>query len=81
MTITTMLGQSALLTGLGMGVVFTFLIIMILCMELTHKVIHAMGLDKEEPAKKAGPAKPAANQNQAAVVAAIAAAVHDKQLN
>ena len=80
MTITTMLGQSALLTGLGMGVVFLFLIIMIVCMNITHKAIHALGLDKEEPAK-AGPAKPAGNQNQTAVVAAIAAAVHDKQMN
>ena len=48
MTITQMLGQSLILTGLGMGVVFSFLIIMICCMSLSSKVIKALKLDKEE---------------------------------
>ncbi|MBO5235906.1 MAG: OadG family protein, partial [Spirochaetaceae bacterium] len=42
MTIVDMLQQSIYLTLLGMGVVFSFLIIMIVCMVLTHKVLHAL---------------------------------------
>ena len=77
MTITQMLGQSLILTGLGMGVVFSFLIIMICCMSLSCKVIKALKLDKEDAPK--GAAAPAANAQDNAIVAAIAAAVHDKQ--
>ena len=77
MTITTMLQQSLLLTLLGMGVVFTFLIIMICFMTLSSKVIKALKLDKEDAPK--GASAPAANAQDNAVVAAIAAAVHDKQ--
>ena len=82
MSIGEMLSQSGILTLLGMGVVFAFLIIMILCMTLLHAVIHALKLDKEPEAKKsasAAPIQPA--QDNGAVVAAIAAAVHDKALN
>ena len=77
MTITTMLQQSLLLTLLGMGVVFTFLIIMICFMTLSSKGIKALKLDKEDAPK--GASAPAANAQDNAVVAAIAAAVHDKQ--
>ena len=77
MTITQMLGQSLILTGLGMGVVFSFLIIMICCMSLSSKLIKALKLDKEDAPK--GAAAPAANAQDNAIVAAIAAAVHDKQ--
>ena len=77
MTITTMLQQSLLLTLLGMGVVFTFLIIMICFMNLSSKLIKALKLDKEDAPK--GAAAPAANAQDNAIVAAIAAAVHDKQ--
>jgi oxaloacetate decarboxylase gamma subunit len=78
MTISEMLGQSALLTGLGMAVVFTFLIIMIICMTISAKVIKKLGLDKEEKNNTgSASAKPAGNNN--AVVAAIAAAVREKQ--
>ena len=77
MTITQMLGQSLILTGLGMGVVFSFLIIMICCMSLSSKVIKVLKLDKEDAPK--GAAAPAANAQDNAIVAAIAAAVHDKQ--
>ncbi len=81
MTITEMLGQSGLLTLLGMGVVFAFIIILILCMKLLHVVLHALKLDVDKktdapvastPAPKAG--------DDGAIVAAIAAAVHDKAL-
>ncbi len=79
-----MLSQSGLLTLLGMGVVFSFLIIMILAMSLLHVVVHALGLDKEE--KKADPVSqsapsPAAAADNVAVIAAIAAAVHEKESN
>ena len=77
MTITQMLGQSLILTGLGMGVVFSFLIIMICFMNLSSKLIKALKLDKEDAPK--GATAPVANAQDNAVVAAIAAAVHDKQ--
>ncbi|MCQ2612706.1 MAG: OadG family protein [Treponemataceae bacterium] len=79
MTITEMLGQSLLLTVLGMGVVFLFLVIMIFFMTLSSKIIRALKLDKEEkPAQTAAPVQKA--QDQGAIVAAIAAAIHDKTL-
>ena len=88
MTITEMLGQSGLLTLLGMCVVFGFIIILICCMKLLQTVIHAFKLDKETPAEASSgsvSAAPAAGTSAAsdngAVIAAIAAAVHDKALN
>jgi oxaloacetate decarboxylase gamma subunit len=47
MTISEMLQQSAVLTLLGMGVVFAFLCIMIMCVNLVGKIVHALGLDKD----------------------------------
>ena len=41
MNVEQMLGQSGILTLLGMGVVFSFLIIMIVCMYALHAVLHA----------------------------------------
>ena len=78
MTIAEMLQQSGILTLLGMGVVFSFLIIMILCMHLLHVALHALKLDKEEKkeaAQSPAPA-PAPARHDDAVIAAIAAAVH-----
>ena len=80
MTITQMLGQSLILTLLGMGVVFTFLIIMIVFMTISSKLIKALKLDKEE-APSMGAAATNGNAQNNAVIAAIAAAVHDKQIN
>jgi len=80
MTISEMLSQSGILTLLGMGVVFSFLIIMIAAMTLLHAVIHALGLDKEEKKENAVQAAPAAADN-GAIIAAIAAAVHEKESN
>ena len=87
MTIIKMLGQSGLLTLLGMCVVFGFIIILICCMKLLQVIIHAFKLDKDSQtenssasASPAGSAAPAAGDN-GALVAAIAAAVHDKSLN
>lgn len=80
MTIVDMLQQSIYLTLLGMGVVFSFLIIMIVCMVLTHKVLHALKLDREEESSAPSAAAPAAGQDTA-VVAAIATAIREKQTN
>ncbi len=82
MTISQMLGQSALLTLLGMGVVFSFLIIMILCMRLLHAFVRALKLDKEETEKTVpAAASSAAPPRDEPAVAAIAAAVHERQLH
>ncbi len=80
MTIAQMLSQSAMLTLLGMGVVFSFLIIMIISMYALHAVLHAVGADKESPdtsSSAAGSGSAPVTDNQA-VVAAIAAAIHSK---
>ncbi|MDD6969187.1 MAG: OadG family protein [Treponema sp.] len=90
MTITEMLGQSGLLTLLGMCVVFSFIIIMILGMKLLHVVLHALKLDVDKPTDSVNAVGTSANVNAStvssaanndAVVAAIAAAVHDKIIN
>lgn len=83
MTISEMLSQSGLLTLLGMAVVFSFLIIMILAMCLLHKVIHAMHLDeaKKTETPKTVSSAPVASPavDNGAIVAAIAAAVKERQ--
>jgi oxaloacetate decarboxylase gamma subunit len=71
MTIGQMFEQSGVLTLLGMGTVFTFLIILVICITLVGKLIHAMGLDKEPEA----PAKPKAAPNSGAANAAVTAAI------
>lgn len=79
-----MLGQSGILTLLGMGVVFSFLVIMIICMYALHGVLHLFGMDKDAEAAKpvsAPSSAPAPVADNNAIVAAIAAAVHDKELN
>ncbi|MDR2178320.1 MAG: OadG family protein [Treponema sp.] len=47
MTILEMLQQSAVLTVLGMTIVFLFLWIMIVCVNVVGKLIQKMGLDKD----------------------------------
>ncbi|MDR2785692.1 MAG: OadG family protein [Treponema sp.] len=79
MTIADMLEQSGVLTLLGMGIVFLFLIILIIAVTLAGKAIHAAGWDKDvlEPAKVSASAAGSASGggSQAAVTAAISAAV------
>ncbi|MDD5788906.1 MAG: OadG family protein [Spirochaetia bacterium] len=77
MTIQEMLGQSAILTVLGMCVVFAFLIILIGFMNLLRVFVHAAKLDKEAPKSESATPAPA-QADQKAVVAAIAAALHNK---
>ena len=76
MTIAEMLQQSGILTLLGMGVVFSFLIIMILCMYLLHVVLRALKLDKEGKKETAQAPASAPVKHDDAIIAAIAAAVH-----
>ena len=76
MTVMEMLGQSAILTLLGMGVVFLFLIILVICISLSSRVIKALKLDKDEESGAVG-VQSTAGQNDA-VIAAIAAAVRQK---
>jgi oxaloacetate decarboxylase gamma subunit len=66
-----MLGQSAQLMVMGMGVVFSFIVIMIIALTLVHKAVHALKLDVEEAPK-------AAASPDTAIIAAIAAALRNK---
>lgn len=79
MTIVDMLSQSGVLTLLGLGVVFSFIVIMIGAMHLLHAVLHALHLDEDAPSPAAGaaskPSAPKAAADNGAVVAAIAAAL------
>jgi oxaloacetate decarboxylase gamma subunit len=74
-----MLGQSGVLSVLGMGIVFGFLITMVIAVTLMGKIVHALGADKDvtQPPKAAG--GPAAGPSPAAVTAAITAAVTEYQ--
>jgi oxaloacetate decarboxylase gamma subunit len=86
MTISEMLSQSGLLTLLGMCVVFGFIIILIGCMKLLQIAVSAFKLDKDEKTNatvnvSASPATPQVPCQDLNVIAAIAAAVHDKELN
>ena len=84
MTIMEMLGQSGVLTLLGMGIVFSFLVIMVICVTIMGKIVHALGADKDTGAPRAGgsagTASPTKNKASAtAVAAAITAAVTEYQ--
>lgn len=84
-----MLGQSGLLTLLGLGVVFAFIIILIFCMKLLQVLVHTLKLDKgdSKATVKKAPAAPAATAVSAAkpaadakaIVAVIAAAIREKE--
>ncbi|MDR2536693.1 MAG: OadG family protein [Treponema sp.] len=89
MNIIEMFEQSAVLTLLGMGVVFGFLIILVVAISCMGKIVHTMGLDKEpEVAKPKAPlpspavaaASVVANQDSA-ITAAISAAVSTYRKN
>jgi oxaloacetate decarboxylase gamma subunit len=79
-----MLEQSGVLTLLGMGIVFGFLVILIVCVTLVGKFIHAIGADKDlqQPPRALSPAQAgssggAAGAGNGAVTAAISAAVNE----
>ncbi|MDR1302204.1 MAG: OadG family protein [Treponema sp.] len=80
MTIAVMLEQSGVITLLGMGIVFGFLAIMIICISTLGKVIHALGWDKDVASagiSPTGPIVPVRNStsNDGVISAVIAAAV------
>ncbi|MDR2661862.1 MAG: OadG family protein [Treponema sp.] len=75
MTIADMLGQSGVLSLLGMGVVFGFLIIMVIAVTLAGKTIHALGADKDISRSPKPSAGPGGTAQTTAVAAAITAAV------
>ncbi|MDR1931747.1 MAG: OadG family protein [Spirochaetales bacterium] len=77
MTIPEMFVQSGALAALGMTMVFGFLVIMVICVTLSGKIIHAIGADKD-PAPQAGPA---AQADTGAVTAVITAAVSEYRKN
>ena len=82
MTTAEMLAQSGILTLLGVTVVFVFLLIMIIFINLSGRLIHKLGLDKDvrEITQKAeAPAAPAPVPG--AVIAAITAAVTEYRKN
>ncbi|MDR1306727.1 MAG: OadG family protein [Treponema sp.] len=69
MTIADMLGQSGVLSLLGMGVVFGFLVILVIAVAVTGKIIQSLG------DKNAGSPKPSAGTGGAARTTAVAAAI------
>jgi oxaloacetate decarboxylase gamma subunit len=71
-----MLGQSGVLTVLGMGVVFSFLIIMIFAITGVGKIINTLKLDKDLMTGALVTA-PSASVSENAVTAAISAAVKE----
>ena len=79
MTIAEMFGQSGVLALLGMAIVFSFLVILILFMTLVGKFVRAMGWDADVNQQK--PAVAGASGNNAAVVAAVTAAVNEHRKN
>ncbi|MFA6504604.1 MAG: OadG family transporter subunit [Treponemataceae bacterium] len=77
MTIVEMFGQSAILSLLGMGIVFAFLVILIISVTLVAKLVKAMKWDGDVTAPKAAYVSSASTSNAAAVTAAITAAVSE----
>ncbi|MDR0562673.1 MAG: OadG family protein [Spirochaetaceae bacterium] len=77
MTILEMFEQSALLTLIGMAVVFGFLWLMIFCINAAAKLIHKLGLDKDiQPSSAVKPPKPKSPaETPPEVIAAISAAL------
>ncbi|MDR0388451.1 MAG: OadG family protein [Spirochaetaceae bacterium] len=70
MTIVDMLGQSGVLTLLGMSFVFGFLVILVICVTLTGKLIRRLVPQEEE-----NTAAPPPSGTNGAVNAAISAAI------
>jgi sodium pump decarboxylase gamma subunit len=79
MTVIEMLEQSALLVVLGMAIVFVFLWFMILCVNVTAKLVHKMGWDKDVRQSPNAPSKNTSGAAKTEVIAAIAAAVMEYQ--
>jgi oxaloacetate decarboxylase gamma subunit len=76
MTILEMLEQSAILTILGMTVVFAFLWLMIVCVNLIGSLIRKLGMDKDV---QDSPGYPVKTGTPPQIAAAITAAVKEYQ--
>ena len=79
MTIFQMLDQSWVLTLLGMGIVFSFLVILVVCVSIMGKIFRALGYNRdpglvvaEAPAAHLG-----GSAGTGAVIAAITTAVNE----
>jgi oxaloacetate decarboxylase gamma subunit len=77
MTILEMLEQSALLTVLGMTIVFLFLWIMVICVNLTGKLVHKMDWDKDIPVSETAPSKHPEGTAKSDLIAVISAVVRE----
>ena len=77
MTIVQMLEQSGVLTLLGMGVVFGFLVIMVICVGIMGKVMLALGVNKGVDVGSS--AEIPSTGKSASVAAVISAAVSEYQ--
>ena len=78
MTILEMLGQSGVLTLLGMGIVFSFLIILIIVISQLGRLMSAKDLDNGPPVYAAQTRVSAATSGtNAEITAAISAAVNE----
>ena len=81
MTILEMLGQSGVLAVLGMGIVFSFLLIMVISVTCLGGVVRALGLNKDGRAQAAGGGQASGVAKTTAVTAAITAAVTEYHKN
>lgn len=81
MTIMEMLGQSGILTVLGMSIVFGFLVILIICVSFLGKIVHALKWDKDVTESGQGGSASGGTANNSAVTAAISAAVNEYRKN
>jgi oxaloacetate decarboxylase gamma subunit len=80
MTIVEMLEQSGVLTLLGMGIVFSFLVILIVCVSFMGKIVRTFGANKNAGVSPA-PGGSSGAAKTTAVAAAITAAVNEYQKN
>jgi oxaloacetate decarboxylase gamma subunit len=74
MTIVEMLGQSGVLTLLGLGIVFGFLIVLIISVTFMGKMVRSFGADKDVNASQAG-ASGSSSAGGAAKASAVTAAI------
>jgi oxaloacetate decarboxylase gamma subunit len=76
MTIAQMLEQSGILSLLGMGIVFSFLLIMVICVTIMGNVFKALGAGKNATAPLGESSIQPEVKETGSVIAAIAAAVN-----
>jgi oxaloacetate decarboxylase gamma subunit len=78
-----MLEQSSVLTLLGMGIVFSFLVILVVCVSVMGKIVRNLGADKDAGVLPApgGSGGSSGAAKTTVVAAAITAAVNEYQKN